>query len=88
MTHHIALFSFRLSEGKSIGPAALRKLWASACHSDDVKVSRVTSGHDNILHTYSLCASPRTANLQAVEERLRESLAELWPTAAINLTCL
>jgi hypothetical protein len=88
MTHHIALFSFRLSGGRSIGPSALRKLWSSACDSDDVKVSRVTSGQGDTVHTYSLCASPRTANLQAVEIRLRGLLEQTLPSAAINLSCL
>jgi hypothetical protein len=90
MTHHIALFRFRLSAAQSIGPAALRKLWSAACGSNDVNVCRVTSGlgYGDTGRSYSLWAPPNTANLWAIETRLRELLADTFPSAAINLTTL
>ncbi len=90
MTHHIALFRFRLSAAQSIGPAALKKLWASACGSNDVNVCRVTSGlsYGDSGRSYSLWAAPSTTNLWAVESRLRQLLADTFPSAAINLTSL
>jgi hypothetical protein len=88
MSHYIALFRFRLSEGQSIGPAALRKLWSTACGSNDVKVSRVASGpgYGAQSHTYSLCAPAKTANLATVEVRLRRLLADTALTATLTLT--
>src|SRR5258708_21355193 len=73
MSHYIALFRFRLSEGQSIGPIALRKLWSTACGTSDVKVTRAASGpgYGAQSHTYSLCAPPKTVNLAAIEVRLR-----------------
>ena len=88
MTHHIALFSFRLTGAQSIGPGSLRKMWSSACESDNVRVSRVSYGRGGTAHTYSLCASPRIANLAAIEIRLRRLLEETLPSAAITLVCL
>ena len=88
MTHHIALFSFRLTSAQSIGPNSLRKLWSSACESDNVRVNRVPYGQGGLAHTYSLCASPRIANLAAIETRLRRLLEAALPSAAITLVCL
>ena len=88
MTHQIALFSFRLGGGQSIGPAALRRLWSFACESDNVRVSRTPPTQGGRVHTYALCASPKTANLPAIEMRLRRLLEESLPNAAISLVCL
>jgi hypothetical protein len=88
MTHHIALFSFRLTGAQSIGPAALRELWSAACESDNVRVSRVSQGNGGRMHTYSLCAPPKTANLAAIEMRLRRLLDGALPNAAITLISL
>ena len=74
MAHHITLFQFRLSNGQSIGPAVLRRLWSQACSSDDVTVSRHSRPFDAQGHTYSLCGPARTANLAGIEERLRRLL--------------
>ena len=40
MSNHVPLFQFRLSSGQSIGPGMLRRLWATACSTEDVTVSR------------------------------------------------
>lgn len=72
MHNHVALFKFNLGSGQSIGPGALRTLWARACESTDISVSRQTyragSGTKN---TYLLHASPRLKDLPLVEARLR-----------------
>jgi hypothetical protein len=88
MSHYIALFRFRLSDGQSIGPSALRKLWSNACGTDDVKVSRVASGpgYGAQSHTYSLCAPAKTINLAHIEVRLRRLLADTALTATLTLT--
>jgi hypothetical protein len=87
MSHHVPLFLFRLSNGQSIGPSALRRLWSTACGTDDVVVSRETreGGHGAPIHTYTLCG-PASANLPNIEARLRRLLAETALTATITLT--
>ena len=87
MSHQIVLFRFRLSDGQSIGPAALQKLWSLACGSNDVKVSRAASGpgYGTESHTYSLCGSPKTANMPNIEAHLRRLLVEKALTATITL---
>jgi len=89
MAHHVTLFRVMLRNGQSIGPIALRRLWSTACGSDDVTVSReareVAFGAAQS-HSYSLCGSPKTANLQHVEARLRRMLAEMALSATITHT--
>lgn len=73
MKHQIAIFRFTLSPHQSIGPAQLRALWAHACQSPNVSVSRYEGGATG-RPTYSLYASQQLANLPLVERRLREAL--------------
>jgi hypothetical protein len=88
MAHYIPLFRFRLGTGQSIGPTALRRLWSTACGSDDVNVTRETrdAGYGEQSHTYSLCGPSNTANLANIEARLRRLLAATALTATITLT--
>jgi hypothetical protein len=88
MANHVPLFRFRLSNGQSIGPLALRRLWSSACGSDDINVTRETrdAGHGTQSHTYSLCGPAKIANLPTIEARLRRLLDEMALTATITLT--
>ncbi len=90
MPHHITLFRFRLGKGQSISPSALRAMWAEACRSDDVSVSRSTSdsGYGEETFTYSLLGSPKVLNLAEIELRMQKLLAKLSPTATIRLTSL
>ncbi len=90
MSHHVPLFRFWLRNGQSIGPSALRRLWASACGTDDVTVTREAreAAFGPETHTYSLCGSPKTANLQNVEGRLRRLLADMALSATIIHTHL
>lgn len=73
MKHQIAIFKFTLSQHQSIGPAQLHALWAHACQSANVSVSRHDGGSSG-RPTYSLHASQQLANLPQVEQRLREAL--------------
>ena len=90
MSQHIPLFRFWLRNGQSIGPSALRRLWASACGTDDVTVTREdrAAAYGAQTHTYSLCGSPKTANLANVESRLRKMLSEMALAATIVHTHL
>jgi hypothetical protein len=81
------LFLFRLSGGQSIGPSALRRLWSTACGTDDVQVTRETRETANSapIHTYTLCG-PASANVLNIESRLRRLFAEAALTATITPT--
>jgi len=85
--HHVPLFLFRLSNGQSIGPSALRRLWSTACGTSDVVVSRETreSGQGAPIHTYTLCG-PTNVNVMSIETRLRRLFAEAALTATITPT--
>ncbi len=74
---HCTLFQFRLSDSQSIGPAALRKLWARACGSRDVSVQREVrdAGFGKSVPVYLLCGPPQLIQVHAVEDRLREQLS-------------
>ena len=90
MPHHVPLFRFWLRNGQSIGPSALRRLWVSACGTDDVTVTREAreAAFGPETHTYSLCGSPKTANLPNIEGRLRRMLADMALSATIIHTHL
>jgi hypothetical protein len=90
MSNHIPLFQFRLSSGQSIGPGMLRRLWAAACSTEDVTVSREIRklGYGRQGHVYSLCGSPKMADLPNVEVRLRRLLQDNASSATVTLTRL
>ena len=90
MSNHIPLFQFRLSSGQSIGPRALRRLWSTACSSEDVTVSREVRkvGYGRQGHVYSLCGPARMADIANVEARLRSLLQENASSATVTLTRL
>lgn len=71
---HCTLFQFRLSDSQSIGPAALRGLWARACGSRDVSVQRELrdAGFDKRVPVYLLCGPSRLIQVHALDDRLRE----------------
>jgi len=77
MAHLIPMFKFTLGNGQSIGPAELRALWARACGSSQVGVSRQPGpfGGDG-RPTYSLLASQHLQDLPQVETRIRRALEE------------
>ena len=77
MAHLIPMFKFTLGNGQSIGPAELRALWARACGTSQVGVSRQPGafGGDG-RPTYSLLASQHLQDLPQVETRIRRALEE------------
>ena len=77
MAHLFPMFKFTLGNGQSIGPAELRALWARACGSSQVGVSRQAGafGSDG-RPTYSLLASQHLQDLPMVETRMRRALEE------------
>jgi hypothetical protein len=90
MPTHIPLFQFRLSSGQSIGPQALRRLWSTACRTEDVTVSREIRkvGYGRQGHVYSLCGSPKMPDLPDIEVRLRNLLQANASSATVTLTRL
>lgn len=77
MKDQVAIFRFTLGNGQSIGPEALRSLWARACGTSQVGVSRQPGpfGGDG-RPTYSLLASQHLQDLPMVETRMRRALEE------------
>lgn len=81
----IALFIFTLDKTQSIGPAALRELWARACGSTQVSVARsVPSGGFRDRPAYTLYAPQNLENLREVELRLRHLLEEAKLNASLT----
>jgi hypothetical protein len=77
------VFNLRLSQGQSIGPLELRRIWKEACGVCEVSVAR-TERSGSFL--YSLSAPQRLLHTSFVEQRLRSLLAESLPNATIALT--
>ncbi len=72
MDKHVPLFRLRLVSGQSIGPKPLRNLWARACSSDDVSVSRQLARFGaNNQTSYLLHGPANMGDLRSVEQRLR-----------------
>jgi hypothetical protein len=75
MAHHVNWLILRVGHQQSIGPDALRALWASACQSLDVSVARQKRFLDGIqTTTYSLSAPPTLRDPREVELRMRRLL--------------
>ena len=73
--HQIALFTFTLGRAESIGPKALRRLWAIASGSADVSVGRrEPQWNGGNRPVYTLYAPQSLGNLREVELRLRRAL--------------
>lgn len=77
MSNHIQWFQLNVTNGQSIGPAALREIWSRAAESNEISVSR-RSRERNVGNTdiYAFLASPRLKNVSQVEIRLRQLLGE------------
>lgn len=74
-SHQVAMFTFTLGRDESIGPLALRRLWARASGTGDIGVSRKESadGQRN-RPIYTLYAPQKLEDLRMVESRLRHML--------------
>lgn len=80
-------FRFRLRHDVSIGPIALKRLWAVACGSEDVTVLREATRTVNgdSTYRYCLCAPPRVFDLARVEARLLKHLQARFPADHVRL---
>ncbi|MEL1265235.1 hypothetical protein [Pseudoxanthomonas putridarboris] len=77
MAHHIHWLILRVGQQQSIGPAALRTLWADACQSGDVSVARQRRFEGGVQSTmYSLSAPSSLRDPRAAEMRMRRLLEE------------
>lgn len=77
MAHHINWLILRVGQQQSIGPDALRTLWASACQSMDVSVGRQRRFEGGVQNTtYSLSAPSTLRDPRTVEMRMRRLLEE------------
>ena len=84
--HQIALFTFTLGRAESIGPQALRRLWAIASGSREVSVGRRESQWgDGNRPVYTLYAPQGLANLREVELRLRDALEGVHLHASLTM---
>jgi hypothetical protein len=76
MQTQVPLFQFRLRNGMSIGPTALRRIWTTASGLNDVTVSRELRriGTERTDHVYSLSGPANMFDLPMVETKLRNLL--------------
>lgn len=78
--HQIAFFTFTLGRRESIGPTALRRLWARASGIADAGVARKVVHGNEERPVYTLYAPQHLPDLSGVEQRLRHS----FETAHLN----
>lgn len=80
-------FRFRLRHDVSIGPAALKRLWAAACGSEDVTVLReaTRTANGDSAYRYCLCAPPYLFDVARVEARLLKNLQSTFPADHVRL---
>lgn len=78
MNPQIELFKFTLGNDQSISPSALQALWARACQTSKVAVSRHVPGGLGAVDRpiYSLYGPQQIHDLPQVEKRLRQLLED------------
>ncbi len=78
MNSQIELFKFTLGNDQSISPSALQALWARACQTSKVAVSRHVPGGLGAVDRpiYSLYGPQQIHDLPQVELRLRQLLED------------
>jgi hypothetical protein len=78
MNSQIELFKFTLGNDQSISPSVLQALWARACQTSKVAVSRHVPGGLGTAERpiYSLYGPQQIHDLPQVEKRLRQLLDE------------
>ncbi len=78
MNSQIELFKFTLGNDQSISPTALQALWARACQTPKVAVSRHVPGGLGAVERpiYSLYGPQQIHDLPQVERRLRQLLED------------
>ena len=87
MSTQVPLFQFRLRNGASIGPTALRRIWTTASGSTEVTVARELRriGTERTDHVYSLSGPANLYDLPTVETRLRDLLQDALVQTYIDL---
>ncbi|HEY0180606.1 MAG TPA: hypothetical protein VGC30_13390 [Dokdonella sp.] len=91
MSRQISIFQFRLRNGSSIGPDALKRIWAAASGSDDVTVARELrrlGAERPQHHLYSLGGPSNLPDLPAIESRLKTLLQAALAVEHVELTRL
>lgn len=74
MSHHIQFFVLHVGSRQTIGPDALRVMWATACESMDISVARLVHGaNGDSSISYSLYTHP-SADRKHAESRMRSLL--------------
>lgn len=78
MNSQIELFKFTLGNDQSISPSALQAMWARACQTSKVAVSRHVPGGLGTSERpiYSLHGPQQLNDLPQVEQRLRKLLED------------
>ena len=80
----VPIFRLRLHNGRSIGPALLKRLWALAAGAEEVGVAR--DGHGPAgSSSYIVSATSVPPDVATVESRLRRLLQEKLSAAHIQL---
>jgi hypothetical protein len=81
------VYWFRLRPEHSIGRNELLRLWAAACRSDNVSVSRSASvlGQQEKGYIYSLQA-PAISDSADIRQRITAALGAALPTACIVIS--
>ena len=82
--HQIAFFTFTLGRRESIGPIALRKLWAHASGIADAGVERKVVRGNEERPVYTLYAPQHLPDLPGVELRLRRLLESAGLNASLS----
>lgn len=80
-------FRFHLRREVSIGPMALKRLWAAACGSEDITVLReaTRTAMGDSAYRYCPCGPPHLFDLARVEARLLKILQSTFPADHVRL---
>ncbi|MBO9664015.1 hypothetical protein [Dokdonella sp.] len=82
------VFQFRLWDGHSIGPDALKRMWSAACDHEKVVVSRTwvgTNHSGNPEYLYSLYPPTLVFNRTLAESRMVLFLRARYPSMPVVL---
>lgn len=74
MSHHIQFFVLHVGSKQTIGPNALRTMWATACESLDISVARRVHGSDGERSVSYSLSTQASADRKHAETRMRSLL--------------
>ncbi len=83
--HQIALFTFTLGKGESIGPVPLRELWMRASGTNQASVGRKLLDGNADRPVYTLYGPQSIGDLRGVELRLRSLLEAAHLRASLSV---